>query len=198
MQLVKQLRNIAFHLRHQKLGGDDYNGKFIEFRVTCPNGEEQVIDPVVIPELPTVFNVSTPQTLSITVTTFSKLVGRGCVFPALSFDEQSTFNQFFSQANAVSVSVTGKLTYAAASSCPNSQRDEGSWFVTFTLADNSIVTSEISQFAVSPVDNESHSYKSIYVSSLSGSTDGSIYSQPTVPSQITDAATVFVSQPFPD
>jgi hypothetical protein len=182
----------------EALGGDDYNGKFVEFRVTCPNGEEQVIDPVVIPELPTVFNVSTPQTLSITVTTFSKLVGRGCVFPALSFDEQSTFDQFFSQANAVSVSVTGKLTYAAASSCTNSQRDEGSWFVTFTLADNSIVTSEISQFAVSPVDNESHSYKSIYVSSLSGSTDGSIYSQPTVPSQITDAATVFVSQPFPD
>jgi hypothetical protein len=31
------------------LGGDDYNGKFVEFRVTCPNGEEQVIDPVVEP-----------------------------------------------------------------------------------------------------------------------------------------------------
>jgi hypothetical protein len=30
----------------ESLGGDDYNGKFVEFRVTCPNGEEQVIDPV--------------------------------------------------------------------------------------------------------------------------------------------------------
>jgi hypothetical protein len=28
----------------EALGGDDYNGKFVEFRVTCPNGEEQVID----------------------------------------------------------------------------------------------------------------------------------------------------------
>jgi hypothetical protein len=37
----------------EALGGDDYNGKFIEFRVTCPNGEEQVIDPVVIPNLVT-------------------------------------------------------------------------------------------------------------------------------------------------
>jgi hypothetical protein len=33
----------------EALGGDDYNGKFVEFRVTCPNGEEQVIDPVVEP-----------------------------------------------------------------------------------------------------------------------------------------------------
>jgi hypothetical protein len=30
----------------EALGGDDYNGKFIEFRVSCPNGEEQKIDPV--------------------------------------------------------------------------------------------------------------------------------------------------------
>jgi hypothetical protein len=41
----------------EALGGDDYNGKFVEFRVTCPNGEEQVIDPVVEPELdPTAFS----------------------------------------------------------------------------------------------------------------------------------------------
>jgi hypothetical protein len=33
----------------EALGGDDYNGKFVEFRVTCPNGEEQVIDPVIEP-----------------------------------------------------------------------------------------------------------------------------------------------------
>jgi hypothetical protein len=33
----------------EALGGSDYNGKFVEFRVTCPNGEEQVIDPVVEP-----------------------------------------------------------------------------------------------------------------------------------------------------
>jgi hypothetical protein len=33
----------------EELGGSDYNGKFVEFRVTCPNGEEQVIDPVVEP-----------------------------------------------------------------------------------------------------------------------------------------------------
>jgi hypothetical protein len=40
----------------EELGGDDYNGKFVEFRVTCPNGEEQVIDPVVQPPFePTVF-----------------------------------------------------------------------------------------------------------------------------------------------
>jgi hypothetical protein len=32
----------------EALGGDDYNGKFVEFRVTCPNGEEQVIDPVIV------------------------------------------------------------------------------------------------------------------------------------------------------
>jgi hypothetical protein len=35
----------------EELGGDDWNNKFIEFRVTCPNGEEQVIDPVVIPNV---------------------------------------------------------------------------------------------------------------------------------------------------
>jgi hypothetical protein len=28
----------------EELGGSDWNGKFIEFRVSCPNGEEQVID----------------------------------------------------------------------------------------------------------------------------------------------------------
>jgi hypothetical protein len=25
---------------------NDWNGKFIEFRIRCPNGEEQVIDPI--------------------------------------------------------------------------------------------------------------------------------------------------------
>jgi hypothetical protein len=38
----------------EALGGDDYNGKFVEFRVACPNGEEQVIDPVVEPTIFTV------------------------------------------------------------------------------------------------------------------------------------------------
>jgi hypothetical protein len=33
----------------ESLGGDNWNGKFIEFRIRCPNGEEQVIDPIVQP-----------------------------------------------------------------------------------------------------------------------------------------------------
>jgi hypothetical protein len=32
-----------------ELGGDNYNGKSVIFRTRCPNGEEQVIDPVVEP-----------------------------------------------------------------------------------------------------------------------------------------------------
>jgi hypothetical protein len=32
-----------------ELGGDNYNGKSVIFRTRCPNGEEQVIDPVIEP-----------------------------------------------------------------------------------------------------------------------------------------------------
>jgi hypothetical protein len=40
-----------------ELGGDNYNGKSVIFRTRCPNGEEQVIDPIVQPPFePTVLN----------------------------------------------------------------------------------------------------------------------------------------------
>jgi hypothetical protein len=31
----------------EPLGGDNWNGKFVEFRIRCPNGEDQVIDPII-------------------------------------------------------------------------------------------------------------------------------------------------------
>jgi hypothetical protein len=40
----------------EALGGDDYNNKYVGFSVRCPNGEEQVIDPIIEPPVePTAF-----------------------------------------------------------------------------------------------------------------------------------------------
>jgi hypothetical protein len=75
MQLVKQLKNIVSRLRHQKLGGSDYNGKFVEFRVTCPNGEEQVIDSFEPEFDPTIYQFARIE--SCTVSNPNKLIREG-------------------------------------------------------------------------------------------------------------------------
>ena len=36
----------------EPLGGDDYNGKFIQFIFKCPNGDKQYADPIIEPEPP--------------------------------------------------------------------------------------------------------------------------------------------------
>jgi hypothetical protein len=97
----------------EALGGDDYNGKFVEFRVTCPNGEEQVIDPVVEP---TVFTFLPEGILGRKVFTLVNGTQSGLV----DCENGSQITSGSTQVNAAGGEIVAPFNFVAYSGLPTS------------------------------------------------------------------------------
>jgi hypothetical protein len=158
----------------EALGGDDYNGKFIEFRVSCPNGEEQVIDPVVIEELPFEATGTTGQVFTVT----SQLYARTIIYieePFEIIEDTTTISTCFDQeiSNCIFASVGSN------SSVSSSGAQAGALF-TFARPDGSGNSFNIcsTSSAFSPIPPaKARRYIAVYGLSITGSVDGLLLQQ---------------------
>jgi hypothetical protein len=116
----------------EELGGSDYNGKFVEFRVTCPNGEEQVIDPVD----PAIFTVLPEGILGRKVFTLVNGTQSGLV----DCENGSQITSGSTQVNAAGGEIVAPFDFVAYSGLPTSIVQEclcpsgSTGFVTITMS----------------------------------------------------------------
>lgn len=163
----------------EPLGGDDWNGKFVEFRIRCPNGDEQSIDPLTGDTDPGDFYQFPVQTITITTESFSYDNRRRCSTDAVIVNSESFSQSTFSKSGVIGVSQNIAFVSTISSGCGSStqQGTIPTRQINWVLPDGSIEVQNVGTLTGQGIGSDAYGVKSFerYVINISGSADGLLY-----------------------
>jgi hypothetical protein len=163
----------------EPLGGGDWNGKFAEFRIRCPNGEEQPIDPLTGDTEPGDFYQFPVQTITITTESFIYDNRKRCSTDAVITNSESFLQSTFSKSGVIGVSQNLGFTSTIGSGCGGTaqQEDIPTRKINWVLPDGSIEIQDVGTLTGQAISENAYGVRSHerYVVNISGSADGLIY-----------------------
>jgi hypothetical protein len=170
------------------LGGDNWNGKFIEFRIRCPNGEEQGIDPLTQDTRPANFYQVPVQTITVEFTRWLYDYRGFCSTGELFVTLDSFQTLSFSKSGVIGVSGYGSYSSSASASCGGSDTLEGQdpFLLVWVFPDGSTETQGVMGSNTVTVGGTQFGTRaeSVYVSKISGTVDGLLFLALGTPSEI--------------